>query len=293
MRGIILAGGKGTRLSPLTSVLNKQILPIYDKPMIYYPLATLMAAGIREILIITNPEDANLYKQLLSNGSKLGIKISYEVQAKPTGIADAFIIGKDFIGLETCALILGDNLFHGTGLGRQLMDLKSISGCHIFAHRVADPASYGVIEFNKDGKPEAIIEKPINSKSNFAIPGLYFFDNSVVDRVKKTEVSERGELEITGLLNSYLADNTLQVTILARGTIWLDTGTVAALHDAATYVRLVEERQGNKIACIEEIAWRQEWITTEDLLILAGALDPSPYSSYLKSIIHDEETRIW
>ena len=293
MRGILLAGGKGSRLQPITSAMNKQLLPVYDKPMIYYPLATLMASGIREILIITNPADKEIYERLLKTGNHLGISISYETQESPTGITDAFIIGEEFIRGENCALILGDNLFHGTGLGRQLMDLNSIDGCHIFAHRVANPSSYGVIEFDEEGTPLRIAEKPAEPKSNFAIPGLYFFDGTVTDRAKDISLSSRGEREITDLLKKYLAENKLAVTILARGTTWLDTGTFEALHDASTYVRLIEERQGNKIACVEEIAWRQEWITTAQLKEISKSMYPSPYADYLMKIIDDETTRIW
>jgi len=293
MRGIILAGGSGTRLRPITLGLNKQALPIYDKPMIYYPLATLMAAGMREILIISTPSALGYFKDLFLDGRELGLNIKYEMQMNPTGIADAYTIGKEFVGQENSALILGDNVFHGTGLGRQLMDLGNLSGCQIFAHRVSDPTNYGVIEFSSTGEPVKILEKPKASNSNYAIPGLYFFDNKVVGYAEEVTPSPRGEREITSILNRYLQEDTLKATILPRGTTWLDTGTASALHDASTYVRLVEERQGYKIACIEEIAWRQGWISTDQLKFLGNSLGRTPYSDYLFELVKDEETRTW
>jgi glucose-1-phosphate thymidylyltransferase len=293
MRGIILAGGAGTRLYPLTSQLSKQILPVYDKPMIYYPLATLMAAGIREIMIISTPRDLSNFQSLFGNGGHLGLSISYSIQPEPKGIAEAFLIAGDFVRSSNCALILGDNLFHGTGLGRQLMDLSQISGCQIFAYKVADSSNYGVVRFNDSGEPTEIEEKPKTGAPGFAIPGLYFFDGTVVDRATKIRPSSRGELEITSLLNLYLEDKELSVSILPRGTAWLDTGTVENLHDASSYVRLIEERQGSKIACIEEVAWRQGWISTQDLSILATELAPSPYAEYLESLISEEASRTW
>lgn len=293
MRGIILAGGVGSRLYPLTVQLTKQILPVYDKPMIYYPLATLMAAGIREILIISTPRDLHYFQTLLGDGSSLGLQIEYSVQMEPRGIAEAFLIAEDFIGTENCALILGDNLFHGTGLGRQLMDLRDIDGCHIFAYKVADSSQYGVVRFDVSGAPLEIEEKPLGGLPGFAIPGLYFFDSKVVEKAKLIRPSSRGELEITSLLADYLSEEKLQVSILPRGTAWLDTGTVENLHDASSYVRLVEERQGYKIACIEEVAWRQGWISSTQLQNLASRLAPSPYADYLALLISEEVSRTW
>jgi glucose-1-phosphate thymidylyltransferase len=288
MKGLILAGGTGGRLRPTTLAINKHLLTIYDKPMIYYPLATLMAAGIRNLLLISDQKSLEFYKTLLGDGDSIGVSISYAIQEHATGISDAFTIGKDFIGSDKCALILGDNVFHGTGLGRQLMDLSELEGCHIFAHRVADPSNYGVVEFSPEGKSIKISEKPKFTSSSYAIPGLYFFDNKVVAYAKEVKPSLRGEKEITSLLNRYLEDKELEVTILQRGTTWLDTGTFNSLHDASTYVRLVEERQGYKIACIEEVAWRQGWITTKSLAKIATNLFPSQYGEYLKKISHEE-----
>lgn len=293
MRGIILAGGTGSRLYPLTSQLSKQILPVYDKPMIYYPLATLMAAGIREIMIISTERDLDMFKDLLHDGSHLGLEITYAVQKAPKGIAESFLIAENFIGYESCALILGDNLFHGTGLGRQLMEMLDISGCHIFAYKVADISQYGVIRFDESGNALEIEEKPSGGSSGYAIPGLYFFDSSVVTKAKTAKPSLRGELEITSLLSDFLNEGRLRVSILPRGTAWLDTGTVEGLHDASSYVRLVEERQGSKIACIEEVAWRQGWISSEQLSSLASHFAPSPYAEYLSSLISEEITRTW
>jgi glucose-1-phosphate thymidylyltransferase len=285
MKGLILAGGTGGRLRPTTFAINKHLLTIYDKPMIYYPLATLMAAGIRNLLLISDKKSLELYKTLLGDGGSIGVSISYAVQEHATGISDAFTIGQDFIGSDRCALILGDNVFHGTGLGRQLMDLSELKGCHIFAHRVADTSSYGVVEFSPEGEPIKICEKPKLTSSSYAIPGLYFFDNKVAAYAKEVKPSLRGEKEITSLLNRYLEDKELQVTILQRGTTWLDTGTFNSLHDASTYVRLVEERQGYKIACIEEVAWRQGWITSNSLAKIATNLLPSQYGEYLKKLL--------
>jgi glucose-1-phosphate thymidylyltransferase len=293
MRGIILAGGTGSRLYPLTSRLSKQILPVYDKPMIYYPLATLMAAGIREIMIISTERDLGMFEELFHDGSYLGLQLTYAVQKAPKGIAESFLIAEKFIGSGSCALILGDNLFHGTGLGRQLMDLLDISGCQIFAYKVADTSQYGVIRFDESGKAVEIEEKPSDGVPGYAIPGLYFFDSSVVAKAKVAAPSKRGELEITSLLNEYLRESKLNVSILPRGTAWLDTGTFEGLHDASSYVRLVEERQGAKIACIEEVAWRQGWISTAELSAIAVKLRPSPYAEYLESLISEEASRTW
>ena len=293
MKGIVLAGGTGSRLRPVTNVFNKHLMSVYDKPMIYYPIATLMAAGIRDILIISGVESLPSYKALLGDGSKFGLTFSYAIQNNAAGISEAFEIGTEFIGKENCALILGDNLFHGTGLGRQLMELENIDGCRIFAHRVANPSNYGIVNFDESGNPIGIIEKPVDPTSNYAIPGLYFFDNRVIEFAKGVKPSPRGEKEITDVLNLYLAIGALTVTILPRGTAWLDTGTFDALLDAATYVRLVEERQGYKIACLEEIAWRQGWISTDSLQLLADQLIPSPYGFYLIELLKEESTRQW
>ena len=293
MRGIVLAGGLGTRLRPSTLAISKHLFTIYDKPMIYYPLATLMAAGVREILIIADSYNLPLYKKLLQDGRQLGMKFTYAVQKKPTGIVDAFLIGKEFIGKSDCSLILGDNLFHGTGLGRQLMEIDTKSNCQIFAHRVANPSQYGVVKFNSKGKVIKIIEKPKKFVSNFAVPGLYFFPNNVLRFAQEINLSRRGEREITTLLNLYLARGELNVSILPRGTAWLDTGSFDSLHDASSYVRIIEERQGFKIACIEEIAWRQNWITTQQLSKISKTLQPSPYGSYLRKLISDKENKDW
>ena len=293
MRGIILAGGTGSRLYPLTSQLSKQILPVYDKPMIYYPLATLMAAGIRDIMIISTTRDLEIFRDLFLDGSHLGLEITYAIQKAPNGIAEAFLIGENFIGSDNCALILGDNIFHGTGLGRQLMDLQNISGCQIFAYKVADSSQYGVIKFDESGKAVEVEEKPAYKAPGYAIPGLYFFDSSVVSKAKTATPSTRGELEITGVLNDYLKEGTLNVSILPRGTAWLDTGTLESLNDASDYVRLVQERQGSKIACIEEVAWRQGWISTSELSTIAQNLSPSPYAEYLDSLVSEEVSRTW
>lgn len=285
MRGIILAGGTGSRLWPSTISVSKQLLPVYDKPLIHYPLATLMAAGIREILIITRPEDLESFVKLLGDGSRIGISISYKTQQHPRGLAEAFIIGEEFINGGNCALILGDNIFHGAGLGRQLADFNEIEGANIFAYRVSEPSAYGVVEFETSGKVISIEEKPEHPKSKFAVPGLYFYDNKVVDFAKSLKPSFRNELEITDLNNLYLLANQLNVTLLPRGTAWLDTGSPQSLHDAATYVRIMEERQGAKVACLEELAWRMEWISTSELDNLASSYGGSTYGAYLKSII--------
>lgn len=293
MRGIILAGGSGSRLFPLTSQTSKQLLPVYDKPMIYYPLATLMAAGIKEFLIISTSRDLPDFQDLLGSGSHLGIDIQYAEQIEPKGIAEAFLIATEFIADSSSALILGDNLFHGTGLGRQLMDLQQVQGCQIFAYKVADSSKYGVVNFDALGLPESVEEKPVGNVPGFAIPGLYFFDSSVIKKAKAIQPSARGELEITSILSLYLSEKSLNVSILPRGTAWLDTGTVENLHDASSYVRLIEERQGAKIACIEEVAWRQGWITSAQLEGLAQQLPTSPYSNYLLSLSAEEERRTW
>lgn len=287
MRGIILAGGSGSRLWPITLSVNKHLLPVFDKPMIHYPLATLMAAGIREIAIICWPKDIHLYRQLLGNGSSLGISITYFEQGLPKGIADAFLIAEDFIHNHKVALILGDNIFHGTGMGRQLMEFSNVDGAHIFAYKVADPENYGVIEFDANGNVKSIIEKPVAPKSNYAIPGLYFFDEDVFSHASAVIPSNRGELEIIDVLEAYRYENKLFTSILPRGTAWLDTGTVEALQEAGSYVRIIEQRQGRKIACIEEIAWRQKWIDDTDLQLLIDGFGRSSYGDYLRATIQE------
>jgi glucose-1-phosphate thymidylyltransferase len=284
MKGLILAGGTGSRLWPITRGVSKQLLPVYDKPLIYYPLATLMSAGIVDILVITTPHDIHSFQNLLGNGKKLGMNISYSIQNKPNGLAEAFIIGEKFIGQDTCSLILGDNIFYGSGLGSQLEKNHDISGSLIYAYRVNDPERYGVVEFGKNGKAISIEEKPQNPKSNFAIPGLYFYDNSVVEIAKTIQPSSRGELEISSVNMHYLQNNKLSVEVLPRGTAWLDTGTFNSLHDAGAFVRALEERQGLKIACLEEIAYRKGFISRLELINLAEEYGSNEYSKYLKIV---------
>jgi len=292
MRGIILAGGTGSRLSPITNSVNKHLLPIYDKPMIFYPLATLMSAGIQEILIITRPEDEGLYTNLLGSGEDLGISINYAVQLNPGGLAEAFIIGKEFISNEPCCLILGDNIFHGSGLGRQLVEHQNVSGADIFAYRVSNPSAYGVVEFGSAGKVLSIEEKPDFPKSKYAIPGLYFFDREVTGIAANVKPSARGEKEITEVLNHYLAENKLNVTVLPRGTAWLDTGSFSALNDASNFIRIIEERQGQQVANLPEIAWRQGWISNKDLENIS--LESTPYiSAYLNELLRNDSEREW
>lgn len=281
MRGIILAGGSGTRLWPITKGISKQLMPIYDKPMVYYPLSTLMMAGIREVLIITTPEYNDQFKALLGDGSELGMRLEYAIQPSPDGLAQAFIIGEEFIGTESVALVLGDNIFHGSTLGTSLKEHSEIDGALIFAYQVADPTSYGVVEFDKDFKAISIEEKPEKPKSNYAVPGLYFYDNSVVEIAKSITPSARGELEISSVNERYLGQGSLAVQVLDRGTAWLDTGTFESMMQASEYVRVIEDRQGFKIGCIEEIAWRAGWISDDELVALATPLKKSGYGEYL------------
>ena len=284
MKGIILAGGSGTRLYPITKAISKHLMPVYDKPMIYYPLSILMMAGIREILIITTPEDHSQFKKLLNDGTQVGCRFEYAVQEVPNGLAQAFVIGSKFIGRDKCALILGDNIFYGSGLGRQLQELNDVEGGYVFAYKVADPERYGVVEFNEDMKAISIEEKPKQPKSDFAVPGLYFYDNEVLDIIKNLEPSARGEYEITDVNKVYLQKGKLKVCVLDRGTAWLDTGTFESLNDASEFVRVIEKRQGTKIGCIEEVAYRMNFIDRKQMLKLSGQLDKSGYGFYLKNL---------
>ncbi|MCU1637115.1 MAG: rfbA [Cryobacterium sp.] len=284
MRGIILAGGSGTRLWPITKGISKQLMPIYDKPMIYYPLSTLMMADINEILIITTPEYNEQFRALLGDGSDLGIRLEYAVQPSPDGLAQAFIIGEEFIGDESVALVLGDNIFHGAGLGSSLRGNQDLEGARIFAYHVSNPTSYGVVEFDGDMKALSIEEKPVRPKSNYAVPGLYFYDNSVVAIAKTIEPSARGELEISTVNERYLEEGRLHVQVLDRGTAWLDTGTFESMMQASEYVRVIEDRQGFKVGCIEEIAWRAGWIDDAQLARLAEPLKKSGYGKYLGAL---------
>ena len=289
MKGIILAGGKGTRLYPMTKAVSKQLLPIYDKPMIYYPLSILMLAGIREILIISTPEDTPVYEKLLGDGKRIGISLSYKVQETPRGLADAFILGADFIGEDSVCLILGDNVFYGLNMTSTLRDvIRQDTGATIFGYPVKDPRSFGVVEFDREGKVLSIEEKPEKPKSNYAVPGLYFYDNRVVEIAKQVKPSARGEIEITAVNNAYLALGELRVTLLGRGMAWLDTGTPEGMLKAAEFVEAVQDRQGFYVSCIEEIAWRRGFITKEQLRALGEELKMTDYGQYLISLAEGE-----
>ncbi|WP_103327353.1 glucose-1-phosphate thymidylyltransferase RfbA [Bacteroidetes bacterium endosymbiont of Geopemphigus sp.] len=287
MRGIVLAGGSGTRLYPLTVAVSKQLMPVYDKPMIYYPLSTLMLAGVCEILIITTPKDQESFQKLLGDGSAIGCHFSYKIQRKPNGLADAFILGEDFIGKDSVALILGDNIFYGSGIGKLLRSKINPEGGTIFAYRVKDPRQYGVVEFNSLGNAISLQEKPQNPRSNYAVPGLYFYDNSVIEIAKNIQPSARGELEITSVNSVYLKKRTLQVGIMDRGIAWLDIGTFDSLLGAGQFIEVIEKRQGFKIGCIEEVAYRMGYITIDKLTKLAQRHKKSSYGTYLEAIVEN------
>ena len=288
MKGIILAGGSGTRLYPMTKSISKQILPIYDKPMIYYPLSVLMLAGIREVLIISTPRDLRCFEELLQDGKELGMSITYKVQEKPNGLAEAFIIGEEFIGKDSVALVLGDNIFFGQAFSPILKEAAKLKkGAEIFGYLVKDPRAYGVVEFDKDRNVISIEEKPENPKSKYAVPGLYFYDNSVIEKAKSIKPSKRGELEITDLNRLYLEEKSLKVNLLGRGFAWLDTGTHKNLLQASNFIETIQERQGNYVACIEEIAYRNGWITKEELLKLAEPLLKTDYGKYLVEVAEE------
>ncbi|HEK21840.1 glucose-1-phosphate thymidylyltransferase RfbA [Mucilaginibacter sp.] len=285
MKGIILAGGSGTRLYPITKAISKQLMPIYDKPMIYYPLSVLMLAGINEVLIITTPEDNAGFKRLLGTGEELGCRFEYAVQEQPNGLAQAFVIGADFVGKDKVALVLGDNIFYGSGFSKLIQSFNNIDGAAIFAYPVADPERYGVVEFDKDNKAISIEEKPLKPKSKFAVPGLYFYDNSVVEIARNIAPSPRGEYEITDVNKVYLEQGKLHVGVMDRGTAWLDTGTFDSLSDATEFVRVIEKRQSKKIGCIEEVAYLMGYINASQLAILADRYSKSGYGQYLKNLL--------
>ncbi len=287
MRGIILAGGTGSRLHPITQGISKQLVPVYDKPMIYYPLSTLMLAGIREVLIITTPHEADAFRRLLGDGSQFGIDLTFAVQASPDGLAQAFLIGADHIGGEKVGLVLGDNIFYGTGLGTQLRSFADIDGAAVFGYHVSDPTAYGVVEFDAEGRAISLEEKPEKPKSQYAVPGLYFYDNDVVGFAEELRPSARGELEITDLNRRYLEAGRLQVEVLPRGTAWLDTGTFDSLNDASNFVRTIEGRQGTKIGAPEEVAWRMGFLSDSELTARAEPLRKSGYGEYLLGLLND------
>ncbi len=289
MKGIILAGGSGTRLYPITKAISKQLMPVYDKPMIYYPLSILMMAGIKNVLIITTPEDNPQFQRLLGDGSHVGCNFQYAIQEEPNGLAQAFVIGAEFIGNDKVALVLGDNIFYGTGLDKQLQSLRDMEGGYVFAYQVSDPERYGVVEFDEEMNAVSIEEKPKQPKSNYAVPGLYFYDNAVVKIAKELKPSARGEYEITDVNKTYLQHGKLKVAVLDKGTAWLDTGTFDSLSDASEFVRVIEKRQGTNIGCIEEIAYRNGFISKEQLLQLADELKKSGYGEYLRRVVEEGE----